>query len=173
MNAANRDLEDWGRQILIGRLPRWQELPSIDLYMDQVVLLMEQYLRLYMPDGDSFLTPAMINNYVKSKTLPPPVKKRYGRSHIAGLIFICILKQVLPIADIYDLLLRDTDDALLPEVYDDFCEALERSYALLVRAHLTATPIPGEELPAFSADALHLALLSGAAKAVAQRLLQP
>lgn len=46
-------------------LPRWEDLPEIDLYMDQVIALMRKYLSIFDTDGEKLLTPAMINNYVK------------------------------------------------------------------------------------------------------------
>lgn len=55
-------------------LPRWRQLPEVDLYMDQVLLLMEKYLR--SATGERVVTSAMINNYVKMGALPPPERKK-------------------------------------------------------------------------------------------------
>ena len=78
------------------KLPRWNALPDIELYMDQVVAVMEKQLSLYQEnyaEDARLITPSIINNYVKLKIIPAPVKKRYSREHLAYLIIICILKQ--------------------------------------------------------------------------------
>ena len=86
------------------KLPYWDELPEIELYMDQVIVLMEKYLSLHISNGDKIITPSMINNYVKLGIMPAPVRKKYSRTHIAYLIIICSLKQVIPIPDIKNLI---------------------------------------------------------------------
>ena len=79
------------------RIPRWNELPEIELYMDQVIALMEKYLGVFYDEENKTITPSIINNYVKLGLVPPPVKKRYSKIHLAYLLIICILKQVMPI----------------------------------------------------------------------------
>ena len=59
------------------RLPRWNALPDLELYMDQVLSLMERYLGNYPGFDRKGLTAAMVNNYVKLGVMPPPVKKKY------------------------------------------------------------------------------------------------
>ena len=73
-------------------LPRCNELPDLELYMDQVTSLIGRYLK-----DDRELTASMVNNYVKHKAMPAPVRKKYTREHLAYLIVICTLKPVLPI----------------------------------------------------------------------------
>ena len=56
-------------------LPSWDALPEIELYMDQVVSIVERALAP-LPDGEGkAVTPAMVNNYVKQKALPPPERQ--------------------------------------------------------------------------------------------------
>lgn len=64
-------------------IPRYNELPDIELYMDQLVAYINRNLAVLQIDGKDVITTAMVNNYVKSKVLMPPVKKRYCKSHIA------------------------------------------------------------------------------------------
>ncbi len=46
----------------------WERLPELDLYMDQVITLMDKQLTPFTTDGsDKLLTPSMINNYVKGR----------------------------------------------------------------------------------------------------------
>lgn len=82
------------------------EIPNIDLYMDQVTTLMDTKLRASTryPKEDKILTKTMINNYAKNDLLPPPVKKKYSKEHVLVLIFIYYFKGVLSISDIQTLL---------------------------------------------------------------------
>ena len=82
-----------------------EELPNIDLYMDQVTTFMEQRLRSATrnPNEDKILTKTMINNYAKNDLLPSPNKKKYSREHILVLIFIYYMKGVMSISDIQEL----------------------------------------------------------------------
>ena len=64
------------------RVPRWEELPSIPQYLDQVLLLLDQWLGPYLShDGKQIMTRTMVNNYVKLHFLAPPVNRRYDRLH--------------------------------------------------------------------------------------------
>ena len=107
-------------------LPRFEELPEIDLYMDQVVVLMQKYLEPLLGDGsDKAITPSMINNYVKQGAVPAPVKKRYGREHIAQLIIICIFKQILPIPSIQAIMKNYLSRCTVCQMYNRFSETYE------------------------------------------------
>ena len=82
-----------------------EDIPNIDLYMDQVTTFMEaQLAHSKRYKDDKILTKTMINNYAKNKLLPPPEKKRYSREHILMLIFIYYFKNILSINDIQTLL---------------------------------------------------------------------
>ena len=60
-----------------------EEIPGIDLYMDQVTTFMEEHLRSSKRHSeDKILTKTMINNYAKNDLLPPPVKKKYSKEHM-------------------------------------------------------------------------------------------
>lgn len=110
------------------QIPRWEELPSIELYLDQVVNLLEDYLKnLISFKEDKFITKTMINNYVKHGILKPPVNKKYNRAHIARLIVICILKQVYSINDINSLIKLALETSSIEISYDKFCTFLEKS----------------------------------------------
>lgn len=85
---------------------RYEDIPNIDLYMDQVTTFMDEKLQATTrnPGEDKILTKTMINNYAKNDLLPPPVKKKYSREHIMILIMIYYLKGVLSFSDIQELL---------------------------------------------------------------------
>lgn len=83
-----------------------EDIPNMDLYMDQVTSFMESKLRQSMrnPEDDKILTKTMINNYAKNDLIPPPIKKKYSKEHILLLIFIYYYKGILSINDIQALL---------------------------------------------------------------------
>lgn len=78
-----------------------EDIPNIDLYMDQVTTFMDEHLAACKRlDDDKILTKTMINNYTKNNFLPPPVKKKYSKEHMYLLIFLYYFKNVLTITDI-------------------------------------------------------------------------
>lgn len=83
-----------------------EDIPGIDLYMDQVTTFMDTRLKstARYPGDDKILTKTMINNYAKNDLLPSPVKKKYSKEHILLLIFIYYFKGFLSITDIQTLL---------------------------------------------------------------------
>lgn len=101
-NLVNSILDSIGRIQSI----KLEDIPNIDLYMDQVTTFMERKLRATTrkPEEDKILTKTMINNYAKNDLLPPPVKKKYSKEHILMLIFIYYCKGMLSINDIQALL---------------------------------------------------------------------
>ena len=122
MNPIDLDL------IMKIHIPRWNELPEIDLYLDQVVNYIEKYLGQYTVNKeDKIITKTMINNYVKLGIMPAPEKKKYSRSHIAYLIVICVLKQVYSISDIGKLISLTIQYFELSKAYNRFCANLEVS----------------------------------------------
>ena len=102
-------------------LPAWDDFPALPLYMDQVIFLLNRYLApLPEQAGEKRVTPAMINNYVKSRLIPRPTGKKYSREQIALLVMIVALKQVSAMEEIRAMLaLREgqTVEAL----YAAFC----------------------------------------------------
>ena len=100
------------------KIPVWNELPEIDLYMDQIIVLMEKYLGTLQ--NDKLITPSMINNYVKLGIIPPPEKKKYSKIHIAYLIIICSLKQVMPIPEIKMLIDENLKKQSVEELLNEY-----------------------------------------------------
>ena len=79
--SEEKKFEDYFK-IIKHKLPYWDELPEIDLYMDQVIVLMEKYLSWYIgyDSENKIITPSMINNYVKLGIIPAPIKKKYSKT---------------------------------------------------------------------------------------------
>ena len=98
-------LRYWQRFMQNFHLPTWEELPDLELYMDQVVSLVVRYVNLqpHSAPKDSILTASAVNNYVRLKLIPPPVKKRYSRVHLAHLIVICCLKGSMSLSSIQQM----------------------------------------------------------------------
>lgn len=82
-----------------------QDIPNIDLYMDQVLTFLDQELgTVREATEDKAMTKTMINNYTKNQILPSPEKKKYSRDHMLNLIFIYYLKNFLSMKDIKKIL---------------------------------------------------------------------
>jgi hypothetical protein len=112
-------LRRWEKYLLNYRLPDWDEIPDFGLYMEQVITLLKQYLDYLPPElkEEQFITAATINNYVRTRVMPEPRKKKYYRTHIAYLVIILTLKQSLSIAMIQKLLPTDLDASALEKFY--------------------------------------------------------
>lgn len=109
-----------------------EDIPNIDLYMDQVTTFMDtQLASTKRYEDDKILTKTMINNYAKNNLLPPPVKKKYSKDHLLLLIFIYYFKSILSIKDIETLLKpitdscfgqdADSDASSLTDIYRQIC----------------------------------------------------
>ena len=119
-------------------IPRWDELPNIALYLDQVVTLINNCLSPILAQcdtkkDDTVLTKTMINNYVKYNLIEAPEKKKYGKNQLAKLFVICILKQVYSMNEINSLINIAITSADIQISYDKFCiqfeEALKCTYS--------------------------------------------
>lgn len=139
-------LNRWERFLDSYRLPEWDELPKIDFYLDQVIALVNQYLGffVYDPEEEKLLTPSMVNNYVKLRLIPAPVRKKYGRRHIALLLMICTLKQSVSMAAMSEMLPPD-DEELIHQEYVRFIASYQRiSRYVVQQAKASAEPIYDE-----------------------------
>lgn len=160
------DLRPWAEQVQAYHMPRYDELPAIDLYMDQVVAILEDCLRLFLRDAqEKRITPAMINNYVKLKVLPPPVKKRYTRDHLCQLILICLLKQVLSLPEIQRLIAAQLETRDVRAMYDGFCAMQER--AVISALERAAAQAGGDR----SDMALRVAAEANVGKMIAEKIM--
>ena len=106
-------MREWARGLEKFALPDWEGLPQLELYMDQIIILLTEYLApVSRGQEERAITASIINNYVRMKIVPPPVKKKYSRVHIAFLVVICTLKRSLSISSIQRLLPEDRTEAL-------------------------------------------------------------
>ena len=121
----HKEIKEWLDNLYNIHYPRWEELPDFDIYMDQVLGLLERYLGFLQLEKERIITPNMINNYVKLKLIPKPHQKKYNKTHLAYLIAIMSLKQVLTISEIKDGILYQTNIVGLKKAYNGFCEMQE------------------------------------------------
>lgn len=114
----------WERYLNRFRLPAWEEIPDIGLYMEQVVTLLREYLDYLPPElkEEEAVTAAAINNYVRTRVMPGPQKKRYYRVHLAYLIVICTLKQGLSISLVQKLLPVGLPPEEVRRIYSRYAE---------------------------------------------------
>lgn len=149
--------------------PRYEELPAIELYMDQVIQILSHTITALFGPEDA-VTGTMINNYVKHKVIPAPVKKKYSRSHICRLMFICILKRVFSISEISALLAWQDDTCEVASAYDTFCVELEHALQA-VFTHTNIAPVEVSAEHQREVDAMHSMVLAIAHKVYVQRML--
>lgn len=122
-------LRRWDKFITDYHLPEWETIPDFGLYMDQVIVLLEQYLSFIpSPVGtkEHFVTSSTINNYVRLKIMPAPVKRKYHRVHIAYLIMILTMKQSLSISDVQKVIPPNSSEEEVRAVYENYSEKFRR-----------------------------------------------
>ena len=103
-------------------LPRYRELPSVGLYLDQTVQLVNSCFRGF-PGVE--LTPSMVSNYVKKGVISHPVKKKYTREQLASLMYIVVSKTVLSMENIDALFQMQRAHCAAEEAYNYFCDEME------------------------------------------------
>ncbi|MCR5686581.1 MAG: DUF1836 domain-containing protein [Lachnospiraceae bacterium] len=137
-------LRRWEKYLEDFKLPCWNDIPNIGLYMEQVIILLKEYLDYLPPElkDEQIITAATINNYVRTKIMPEPVKKKYYRVHIAYLIMICTMKQILPIAVITRIIPTDLPEDEVRTTYERYSERHKKTVQyFLKQIRLVAGPI--------------------------------
>ena len=108
------------------RCLRFEDMPSVPLYMDQVVMIVGEALSIFSENGEPIITPTMINNYVKQKMIKPSTKKKYDKEHIAKLIIISLFKKIFLMNEISWIMDRILDTFGVKTGYDMFASRLEK-----------------------------------------------
>lgn len=141
-------LRRWEKYINEFRLPAWEDIPDLGLYMEQVLALLTEYLDYLPPElkDEQFITAATINNYVRNRYMPKPFKKKYYRVHIAYLVMICTLKQSLTIATLTKMIPNDIPEERVKEIYTAYRERHRIAAEFFVETvRVIAAPILGHE----------------------------
>lgn len=149
-------------------MPRWDDLPEIDLYMDQVISVTDKLLGSLSVENAPILTPSMINNYVKNRILPPPVKKKYSREYLAKLIIICIMKPIMEISAIADIMTRNEALFGTAQMLDKFSSMFEKNIASRARSSELAMESTEKTEEMLCAIAVENAVKAGAEKVIAE-----
>lgn len=126
------------------RAPRWEDFPDIELYMDQVISVLEKHLLLFASEGEKVITSTMINNYVKQKLIPPPENKRYGRRQLAFLYVVCILKKFMQLSRIRILLENLKEGRTEEEAYLFFARQLDSAMKPVFEAAMPESDKSGD-----------------------------
>ena len=115
-------LRRWEKYLKEYSLPLWGDIPNFGLYMEQVLVLLKEYLDYLPPElkEEQLITAAAINNYVRNKYMPEPQKKRYYRVHIAYLVMICTLKRSLSIATLQKMIPVGIEEEQVKEIYSAY-----------------------------------------------------
>ena len=115
-------------------LPKWNELPNVDLYLDQIVTFINSSLSEFLflnssndKKENQILTKTMINNYVKNNLIDAPIKKKYSKVQCAKIFVICILKQVYSMSDIKKLIDIALKNSEIEKAYNSFCVQFEKA----------------------------------------------
>ena len=104
------------------RLPRYEEIPNVGLYLEQTAKYINEFLE---PLPESALTPSMISNYVKKHLIASPVRRQYSREQIAYLIFIALAKNILSLDALDNFIHLQQRTYPLPRAYEYFRQEFE------------------------------------------------
>lgn len=160
-------IEELKMKLKESRPEKWEQIPDIDLYMDQVIGYMtRQHIGLELDDDEESLTSAMINNYIKSGLLPRAHGKKYDREHIGYLTAICLLKQVLSVGEAGVLLSNQMEHRSIEDFYNNYNKVLDEEYNKV--ADSIKDNASEEEL---AQEALRLAVSSYAQKLACKKIL--
>ena len=173
-------LRRWEKYLDEYKLPDWEDIPDIGLYMEQVIALLKYYLDYLPPElkEEQFLTAAAINNYVRKKVMPEPVKKKYYRVHIAYLLIICSLKHSLSIPTLQTMIPVDLSVEELRDFYKPYAvrHRLAAKYFIAQVREIAAGVLDhegsSEISTASTADLITMsAVVSGFSRLLAEKLL--
>ena len=104
------------------RMPRYNEIPSVGLYLEQATKYICEYLA---PLQENAITGSMISNYVKKGLVSNPVKKLYSRDQLAYLLFIALAKSVVSLDDLILFIRLQERTYPTDRAYNYFCDELE------------------------------------------------
>ncbi len=158
------------------KLPRYKDLPDFGIYSEQLVEIVNKALEA-MFDKDNKLTKSMVNNYVKHKIMPSPIKKRYFRNHIVYCIVITVFKNNLSMTEIDGGILHELKKSSIEESYNYFCDKIESVMRLIIDI-LDKQDDPDTKMTATidvdldKRNGLTLAIVSVCTKVITQKLLE-
>ena len=175
MNSVNKYLNSWLNELENFSYKKYEELPDIDLYMDQLITYLEKQLQIFQTSSlDKQITPSMINNYVKGDVITSPISKRYNREHMALIEEVCTLKQVLSIAEVKQIIdeKHRKDNVNHDEVFNNFRELMnEKNKIAISEAKEVLNNIEENDLEQLTDLALNFAVTANAYINISKRIL--
>ncbi len=152
-------LRRWSHYLRRYQLPTWEQIPTLGLYMDQVLTLLSRYLP-FLPKKEKekeeqIITTSAINNYVRMKLMPAPEKKKYHRVHIAYLIMICALKQSLTMSEIQKILPNGLTEDEVKSTYEEFVRQYSDSAGIFI------SMVEGMAAQLLESDAADVSVVNG------------
>lgn len=113
------DFKQWRKELSKTQLLHWEELPTMNLYVDQLVSVVnDQLTGLHV----GTITKSMVNNYVKKGVIMAPVKKKYSAYQLAAITVIALLKNTYSLDDIKAGLAQLTVNDYPQAVYNRFVD---------------------------------------------------
>ena len=106
-------------------LPAFDRLPSVPLYMEQVITYVNSTLEPLSLGDKQLLTSFMVNNYVKAGLIDKPTGKKYSREALAQLLMISLMKVSTPL-DVMNKILHPESGIETKEMYCSFVATQRR-----------------------------------------------
>ncbi len=173
-------LRRWEKYMESYKLPVWEDIPNIGLYMNQVISMIKEYLDYMPPElkGEEFITSATVNNYVRKRIMPEPKDRKYYRIHIVYLIMICSLKQSLSIPLIQTIIPLGLSEHELKDIYNVYVKQHQLGIMYFIKQVRMAAGgiLDHEDKSALSTDRtsdliLTMTVVGGLTKLLAEKLL--
>ena len=161
-------LKNWCELVAQDTAMDWEHLPSLGLYMDQVLTLLGGELAVASEDGTNPLTSSMINNYVKGDVVPRPEKKKYNREHLAILYMVCMMKSQLALPQIRQVLHQLGETESVESLYQEFTQLQTTE----LRAAADKAAAAGDDRRALAQLAMQMAAEANARHLAAMQILR-
>ena len=170
MENIKKYLENWLGEIENYSFANYEELPDLDLYMDQVITYLERVFNVLKTSStDKQITSSMVNNYVKGKVIAPPISKKYNREHLAMLEELNTLKKVLSIDEIKQILSLSGESNL--DSFNEFKNLHSENISNAVKTTREKLKNTDESNHSLSKVALELSLNAYSFLTIAKRIL--
>lgn len=152
------------------------DIPSLDLYMDQIMTLFDVNLtdnKRY--ESDKLLTKTMINNYSKDGLLQPIKGKKYTKEHILQMLLIYSLKNTISIQEIKKVLKPyHNSHESIEKVYNDFLShqnELSHSLTMAIKKYVKDNQFNLDDPQQLTTLLLLICTLSNQLKSIAEKML--
>lgn len=173
MENVNKTITNWLNELEDFKYPTYEQLPDIELYMEQMMYFLERELAIFKTSSlDKVITPFMINNYVKGEVINKPVAKKYSKEHLSKINETCMLKSVLSISETKQILDKEYEDTNISDAYNSFKTLSENVYKEKSKEILDKMDsIEDNDTKSLTSLALNLATEASANIAIAKRML--